>query len=290
MYGMDIYSKNEFIDYRSFKISRDYLNKKLFIKKAGYNSIVLLRNKLNFYCLLKQCNINTPEVFGVLYFSQNEIKYYKIPEFTEDKLENISNFPCFVKSIDGECGNGVKFVESTADIEKSHIYGTEILQKPVKQHKEINKLSPKCCNTIRIVTTCKNGNIDVFSAVLRCGVSSTGNVDNWSCGGIAIGIDSNGLLKKHGYYKPDFGTVTKQHPDTNIVFSGFKIPFYREAVELVKKAHYVLHQIPSIGWDVAITDNGPIIIEGNDNWEITLMQVCNKGLKNEWNHFANNWE
>lgn len=44
----------------------------------------------------------------------------------------------------------------------------------------------------------------------------------------------------------------------------------KEAIEVVIKAHREFHGIRSIGWDVAITENGPCFIEGNDNWEISL--------------------
>lgn len=31
-----------------------------------------------------------------------------------------------------------------------------------------------------------------------------------------------------------------------------------------------------IGWDIAITQDGPVIIEGNDNMDIDLPQACNE--------------
>lgn len=46
-------------------------------------------------------------------------------------------------------------------------------------------------------------------------------------------------------------------------------------------AHKSLYGIHSIGWDVAITDQGPVLIEGNDNWEISIIQI-DRGLKKEW--------
>ena len=49
--------------------------------------------------------------------------------------------------------------------------------------------------------------------------------------------------------------------------------------------HEKLGDIHSIGWDIAITKDGPIFIEGNDNWELSLMQACNGGLKGEFEEF-----
>ena len=51
---------------------------------------------------------------------------------------------------------------------------------------------------------------------------------------------------------------------------------------MARRFHSELHEIHSIGWDSAITDAGPCFIEGNDNWEISLVQICSKGLQREF--------
>ena len=76
--------------------------------------------------------------------------------------------------------------------------------------------------------------------------------------------------------------VIAQHPFTSLVFEDYQIPFWKEANELVLSAHSFLPDIPTIGWDVAITPDGPILIEGNDNWEISGAQDTAGGLKKKW--------
>ena len=83
-------------------------------------------------------------------------------------------------------------------------------------------------------------------------------------------------------YKPCHGLKAEKHPDTNIQFSDFLVPQFEEAKQLCIKAHKVFNSIHSIGWDVAVTENGPCLIEGNDNWEISMMQACDKPLKAQW--------
>ena len=135
-------------------------------------------------------------------------------------------------------------------------------------------------NTLRIVTINKNGKCYVLSSLLRVGTSKTGNVDNWAAGGLAIGIDNaTGYLKEYGFYKPVHGLKESVHPDTGVIFSDFKVPQYKEACELACKAHRAFYNIRAIGWDIAITENGPMFIEGNDNWEISLQQACDRPLK-----------
>ena len=49
------------------------------------------------------------------------------------------------------------------------------------------------------------------------------------------------------------------------------------AAELVKKAAMVLPQVGYIGWDVAITENGPAIIEGNNYCAYDFPQLPDDG-------------
>ena len=79
--------------------------------------------------------------------------------------------------------------------------------------------------------------------------------------------------------KPKYGTKTKEHPDTHIAFNGYEIPFYKEAEAMAILLHQNMYRSHSIGWDIAITNNGPVFIEGNDRWEISLIQAVHGGMK-----------
>lgn len=72
------------------------------------------------------------------------------------------------------------------------------------------------------------------------------------------------------------------HPNTGVVFKDYQLPYWNEVIEVVKLMHSYLKDIKSIGWDVAITPNGPVLIEGNDNWEIGGPQDMEGGLKKRW--------
>lgn len=105
-------------------------------------------------------------------------------------------------------------------------------------------------------------------------------------GGLAIGIDvDKEALREYGFYKPSYGTKTSTHPDTGIKFKDYKIPYIKESIVLAKKFHSYFPDIHSIGWDIAITENGPCIIEGNDNWEISLQQIGSHGLQHEFKEY-----
>jgi hypothetical protein len=154
-----------------------------------------------------------------------------------------------------------------ADELSRKLSGPYLFQELVQQHAEMSVLHPHSINTLRLITFNRDNNIEVFSGTLRIGTKGN-RVDNWNAGGIAVSIDlETGRLRKKGFYKPGRGGAATIHPDSNIVLEGFKIPCFDEAIDLVKKLHTYLYGIHSIGWDIGITPDGPIFIEGNDDWD-----------------------
>lgn len=289
MYGMDIvgYKDSDYICYIDFMNSRNEIN----VKRRDYNYIAILRDKFVFYEFLKGINIATAEVFACLKVVNDNKMLINVSSMGIIDESILENKEFFLKSVSGECADGVFHVKNLLEYKSLKLpNGIYILQNKLNQIKEMNKMGISSINTCRIVTVLENGNPRVFSSVLRCGTKKSGSVDNWAAGGIAVGIDSSGRLEKWGFYKPGHGLMVSKHPDTGIIFSEFTVPFYEKATEIALRAHKALYGIGCIGWDVAITEDGPVLIEGNDNWEISLMQVCNGGLKSEWNKFCDRYK
>lgn len=136
----------------------------------------------------------------------------------------------------------------------------------IKQHPLMDELYPHAVNTIRVVTIARNNTITVYATVIMIG-SEGSHVSGIPSGGIVVEVNEQGLLCSLGHKskKPGFGKFT-HHPDTGIKFDGFQLPMWKEVIKLAKDAHTVLSDIPTIGWDIAITETGPIIVEANQNW------------------------
>ena len=66
------------------------------------------------------------------------------------------------------------------------------------------------------------------------------------------------------------------HPKTNVKIEGFQIPFFKEVKDMVKEASLESDKILLVGWDVAITDEGPLIIEGNRRPGFDIVQVASR--------------
>ena len=66
---------------------------------------------------------------------------------------------------------------------------------------------------------------------------------------------------------------TDKHPDSGQEFRGFCIPMWTEAVHLARRAHQTFSSLPFIAWDIAILQDGPVLVEGNPifHTDVTLL-------------------
>ena len=244
------------------------------------SQILLLRNKLFFFKYMKMNGFSVPEVFAAKINGKLIDMSFKPIEV--GRIKNETDY--FAKSIDGECADFVKHIKdySELNVYMSSIDNRDfILQERVVQHSRLSHLNPFSVNTIRMVTIMGEEGPKLFHALLRIGTKQSGDCDNTSQGGIAVGIDQEGFLMEYGFRKPKYGGRMKEHPDTGVVFEGFQVPFYKEAISAALAAHSTMYGIKTIGWDIAITENGPVFIEGNDNWELQSFQAIFGGLENE---------
>jgi hypothetical protein len=61
--------------------------------------------------------------------------------------------------------------------------------------------------------------------------------------------------------------VCARHPVTSVAFDDFRVPQMAEVCDLVTRAAVAFAPLRTIGWDVAISDAGPSLIEGNVGWD-----------------------
>ena len=64
------------------------------------------------------------------------------------------------------------------------------------------------------------------------------------------------------------------HPESRERIEGTPVPFFSEALAVCKRAHQLIGRAPLIGWDVAITADGPILVEGNHMFGTEVSQVA----------------
>ena len=268
---------------------------------------VITGDKFYFYVFLEKFGIPTPRV---LLFIKDKRPLYIDQRFEVDPSLSVDeqlrlffsyDMDAFAKPSDGQLGNGVfslRIIKGRAFINGKETpieevvskirFADYLIQECVYQHSKLAELNSTSINSIRLQTVMdKDGVVHPFGAGLRIGRSGS-MVDNWAKGGVFVGINmEKGELMDRGFLKPQFGTSVKEHPDSHIVFDGFKIPFYKEAEAMAVMLHSFLYRSHSVGWDIAITDNGPVFIEGNGWWEISLIQAVHGGMRKEVERFFN---
>lgn len=157
----------------------------------------------------------------------------------------------------------------------------DLLEEYVVQHSAIMALSATGLNTVRVFTQIHKGEIHFLGARFRISVDSP--VDNMGAGNLASPVDINtGEVTGPGVYSDITREDKAVHPLTGQAITGFTLPYWEEVRDLSIKAALHTPENRSVGWDIAITEKGPELIEGNHNWCKLLWQLpVKEGLKHE---------
>ena len=193
-----------------------------------------------------------------------DIGYQEFEKFVEGKEY------FFAKPNIGESGKGIEKIKVSdfEDTKKLYEYIRQpeknfgVIEEVITQHPDAAKIYPNSINCLRIVTLVYDGKPNILYAVFKMGNGGK-FVDNLENGGLACHFDlDKGEIVGQGHTSALINYDA--HPATGIPFIGYKLPYMDEVKELVKKAAMVVDDFGYVGWDVCITPNGPIIVEGND--------------------------
>lgn len=286
---------NVYVDYcfynKKWALRKDYIidDFQYFIK---YNPGVTRNNHDDKRDLVKKY---LPYMHRKIILDTSDMNFLEFKKFVKD----IDSF--FYKPFDGDGGTGIqKYI--CKNFETSNLYEIikklkpGLLEETIKQHKEMNRLNPEAVSTLRVtIFKHKNGPKIIFST-LRTSSKKGSVVDNAASGGCFANVDiEKGEVCRNAYSECiAFKTLTKEcipflssegiesHPLTGVRFKGFKIPFYKEALEMVLEMsnNIDFYGRRLIGFDVAITNEGPVIVEVNANRpDITdLLQTACKDI------------
>lgn len=271
----------------------DYLNYELYNKTfKEIDEYVTIKHQDKFYEIVSPAKYKT--FFTIKPNFLNNFKdYINRSFFAGGTIEELKAFldkneEFMVKPYDGLGGKGVykeyrKNIKNVNDfynyLNENHLF----IEEYVKQNKEVNRLCKESVNTIRIMTFSYNGKSEIVYAAMRIG-NGINNVDNFHQGGMGCKIDlEKGILIGDAIDK-DLNHY-EVHPKSKVKFDGFVLPNWEKAKKLVLEASLVNNNIHMVGWDVALTDEGATLIEGNRRPGFDLIQVLSKrGRKDIMRH------
>lgn len=274
-----------------------YYKLKPFLNDTKFSSVV--ENKLFFDFYFKQFGIPLPKLIMYNHKSLFVKNDGKVTINNETDFKNLisgivnqenSAGSIFVKKTYGSYGGDQVYKldsDKLNDNVLNDLYGKItksgfLFQETIRQHQSMKRLNPSSVNSIRIDTFIdKDGIIHVISAYLRMSINNS-HVDNISSGGVQVGIVFNtGKLKKEGFsiFTSNGVKIYYTHPVTGVEFENFEIPFFNEAKNLVVQCAAYIPGLRLVGWDVAIGESGPIIIECNADYDMAGNDLSEGGYK-----------
>lgn len=150
-----------------------------------------------------------------------------------------------------------------------------VVQPRLRNCAGLRDLNNDALSTVRIVTCLdEKDRAEVVAGVMRMAVGDNHKVDNFHAGGIAAAVDlPSGELGSASDLGMDarMGWV-ERHPDSGAQIRGRVVPGWREACALAERAHRAFPERAVIGWDIAPTEDGPVIVEGNAAPDFDIVQ------------------
>lgn len=221
----------------------------------------------------KKYIFNNKELFDIIFNDYLGRKWLATSSMTYEEFENFIKGKEFIfyKKLNGNRGIGAKKIDINQynnDTKKLYKYIKKldkgIIEEHIIAHKDINKICDSGLSTFRVLTLNKGGKCEILECVF---MMANGGIVNCEVtgGGLTACVDI-----ETGIVETDAVDVNRNfyvmHPISGEQIKGFKIPYWNEVIKLVNKVYNKVPGINYIGWDIAITDNGPIVIEGNASW------------------------
>ncbi len=157
-----------------------------------------------------------------------------------------------------------------------------LLQSALKQHEEMEAITGRAVGSLRIVTVRQDTMPNVLYALWKIPAPDAMSDNFWQDGSMIAPVDAaTGQVGETWVGTGLKARPIDRHPVSERLFKGFEVPQWQEACRAAREAHALFPEFGVIGWDVAITPEGPAIIECNDNPFHTLyQQAFRRGVRN----------
>jgi hypothetical protein len=262
---------------------------------------IVANDKLLTYSVLSDAGITVPKIYAVchgLRQYQDRPTLRTVAEVAT-YLRSTAPFPLIAKPVPGIYSQGVYLLDrfdasadsvvldgdgahAVQDLAARFLSVDEgyVFQELLRPHDEIRRfISDRLC-TLRVIIFLERDRSRLFMAVWKINAGDSVADNYWREGNLLAKLDQEsgeilqcmtGLGPRH--------RVVDRHPRTGSLLAGFRVPKYREAIDLALRASRSFPGVPMQAWDIAITDDGPIPLELNIAGNLFIPQLVNqKGL------------
>jgi len=264
-----------------------------------------LDNKVLYPALLETLGLSTTTLQAVVSNTHGfgELKTLRSIEAIEGFLLNEAKYPLFGKPVEGSKSVGTALFSSldpkaqiiilgngkTTPVSElareifTEFSGGYVFQTAVIQHDAVNAVVGSAIGTVRVVTLMQDGAPQVLYTVWKIPAPDAMSDNFWQNGSMIAEIDiTSGEIKQ---VKRGSGMNVEQietHPVSGVPLAGFTLPHWEDVLALAKKCHSLTPENGILGWDIAITPDGPLVIECNTSPFHTLYQMASgHGILND---------
>lgn len=282
----------------------DYLN------PIKYYSIA--RNKYFAHKILENTGVKKSPLYCYYQPEGNVVNSIEIASDTESVVKILKSKKvnqCVIKDTENSHGEGVIVVKDIEYLDNDcrlHYFNgkTEMLSNILGQYpllfeglvfqtKQFSRMNESSVNTVRFMTTLyPNGEAKIIATFIKIGRAGK-CVDNAGDGGnvdVCVDVESGEIkyaIQYDGWRK--IKDIDK-HPDSGNQLNGIVIENWDKIKAEVVKFQQAFPYCKAAGWDIAITDEGPVVIEVNDFWDRTGQYFIRKGWRKEIRECYNAWK
>ena len=172
-------------------------------------------------------------------------------------------------------GQSVVLTQLAAEVVANTLYGYAF-QDAVPVHSDIARLSgSRTVSTVRVVTVNTTGTPEVLYTVWKL-PSPTAMSDNFRQKGSLISLvdKASGVVQKVRFASGPNTEWLENHPVTGARLKGITLPCWQSVLDLALAAHAIVPDNGLLGWDIALTPDGAVLIECNENTGHALYQLA----------------
>ncbi|MEP1766381.1 MAG: sugar-transfer associated ATP-grasp domain-containing protein [Sulfitobacter sp.] len=280
------------------------LNKKLSPLSATPTR-AFVRDKVMYGALLEQLGFRTTQTQAV---ASTERSFGNIPTLknaaeAEEFLTSSAVYPLFGKPTEGSKSVGSVLISSFDGASSELVFANGrkvnvtdfakevfadfgegfIFQSAVAQHADMRRMTGDAVGTLRVVTLRDENGISLLYSAWKIPAPDAMSDNFWQSGSMIAEVDiDNGKLVKCKRGTALEAEWIEAHPSNGEAFAGYQIPFWEDLKVLATQAHALFPEFGVFGWDIAMTQDGPLIIECNANPFHSLYQLATgRGILND---------
>ncbi len=177
----------------------------------------------------------------------------------------------------GQDGKKIAAKALAHEIHDNYATGGYIFQSRLIPHEAVRAVCGERTATVRVLTIAGSQGPSVFRACWKIPAGANG-VDNfWRPGNLLASLNlEDGTIRRVVCGSGLAMTEVDQHPDTHTRLLGMKVPLWEEICAAALAGAAAMSDFGLLGWDIAATSSGAVIVEVNDTPDVVMHQITDR--------------